>query len=163
MIRTTAKPKEHWEGRWQSGKKYSLYSVVENNGTLFVASTGKAKEEPYVVFNPATGEYSASEGWSLKKASKDSEIAANSSDKTVQVTDIKAMTKAQLDSLEVGDRVIKVTGKQKHLYFVTYKGEGAGEGICLSYNAAGYGETVSYDRSGSNWVYNSTDVKTYGD
>ena len=79
------------------------------------------------------------------------------------VTDITAMTAEQLDALEVGDKVVKVTGKQKHLYLVSYKGEGAGEGICLSYNAAGYGETVSYDRTESGWAYNSTDVKTYGE
>lgn len=79
------------------------------------------------------------------------------------VEDITALTKDQLDSLECGDVVIKVTGKQRHTYIVSYKGDGAGEGICLSYNDAGYGETVSYDRSGNSWVYNSTDIKTYGE
>ena len=80
----------------------------------------------------------------------------------IEVSDITAMTAEQLDALHVGDKVVKVTGVQKHLYLVSYKGEGAGEGICLSYNAAGYGETVSYDRTESGWQYNSTDVKTYG-
>ena len=81
----------------------------------------------------------------------------------IEVSDITKLTDEQLDGLQVGGKVIKVTGNQKHLYFVTYKGEGAGEGICLSYNAAGYGETVSYDRTESGWAYNSTDVKTYGE
>ena len=89
-----------------------------------------------------------------------SELANHSS--AIEVTDITALTKSQLDSLSVGDKVVKVTGKQKHLYLVTYKGEGEGEGIVLTYNACGYGEAVSYDRSGEDWVYNSTDVKTYG-
>ena len=79
------------------------------------------------------------------------------------VTDMTKIDAMYLDALQVGDMVIKQTGKQKHLYIVTYKGEGEGEGICLSYNAAGYGETVAYDRSESGWTYNSTDVKTYGD
>lgn len=81
----------------------------------------------------------------------------------LEVEDITAIPAADLDALNVGDKVVKVTGKKKHLYLVTYKGEGAGEGICLSYNAAGYGETVSYDRTESGWAYNSTDTKTYGD
>ena len=81
----------------------------------------------------------------------------------IEVSDITALTNEQLDALNVGDKVIKVTGVQKHLYFVTYKGEGAGQGICISYNAAGYGETVSYDRTDSGWAYNSTDIKTYGE
>lgn len=81
----------------------------------------------------------------------------------IEVTDMTKLTNEQLDALNVGDKVVKVTGKQKHFYFVTYKGEGAGEGICITYTAAGYGETVSYDRSGEGWAYNSTDVKTYGE
>ena len=80
----------------------------------------------------------------------------------ISVTDITAIPADQLDKLECGDVVVKITGKKRHTYIVSYKGDGAGEGICLSYNAAGYGETVSYDRTESGWAYNSTDVKTYG-
>ena len=80
----------------------------------------------------------------------------------IEVADITKLTNAQLDALNVGDKVVKVTGTDKHLYFVTYKAT-TGGGICLSYNAAGYGETVSYDRTESGWAYNSTDVKTYGE
>jgi len=80
----------------------------------------------------------------------------------IEVSDITALTNKQLDALEVGDKVIKITGTEKHLYLVTYKAT-TGGGICLSYNAAGYGETVSYDRTESGWVYNSTDIKTYGE
>ena len=89
--------------------------------------------------------------------------AINAALAPMEVSDITAMTAEQLDALECGDKVIKVTGKQRHLYLVSYKGEGAGEGICISYNAAGYGETVSYDRTESGWAYNSTDIKTYGE
>jgi hypothetical protein len=89
------------------------------------------------------------------------DLAAGSA--PIEVEDIEALTAEQLDSLNVGDKVVKVTGKQKHLYLVTYKGEGAGEGIVLTYNACGYGEAISYDRTESGWAYNSTDVKTYGE
>ena len=80
----------------------------------------------------------------------------------IEVTDITKLTAEQLDGLNVGDKVVKVTGTDQHLYLVTYKAT-TGGGICLSYNAAGYGETVSYDRTESGWAYNSTDVKTYGE
>ena len=82
--------------------------------------------------------------------------------KPIEVSDITGLTAEQLDALNVGDKVVKVTGTEKHLYLVTYKATEGG-GICLSYNAAGYGETVSYDRTESGWAYNSTDVKTYGE
>lgn len=81
----------------------------------------------------------------------------------IEVTDIEALTAEQLDALSVGDKVVKVTGKQKHLYLVTYKGDGVGEGIVLTYNACGYGEAIAYDRTESGWVFNSKDVKTYGE
>jgi len=80
----------------------------------------------------------------------------------IKVEDITKLTNEQLDALNCGDKVVKVTGEQEHLYFVTYKAK-TGGGICLSYNAAGYGETVSYDRTESGWAYNSTDIKTYGE
>jgi len=83
--------------------------------------------------------------------------------KTVVTSSITEMTKEQLDGLNVGDKVLKVTGNMKHLYLVTYKGDGDGQGIVLTYNACGYGEAVSYDRTATGWEYNSTDVKTYGD
>jgi hypothetical protein len=65
-----------------------------------------------------------------------------------------------LDQLNVGDKVAKITGKQKHLYVVSYKGDGVGEGICLTYVAAGLIETVSYDYTADGWAYNSTDKCT---
>lgn len=79
-----------------------------------------------------------------------------------EVSNINNISKDILDELKAGDVVVKITGNQKHTYVVSYKGEGAGEGICLTYVDAGRIETVSYDRSGSNWVYNSTDVVEVG-
>lgn len=74
----------------------------------------------------------------------------------IEVADITKLTNAQLDALNVGDKVVKVTGTDKHLYFVTYKAT-TGGGICLSYADAVNTETVSYDRTESGWAYNSTD------
>ena len=78
----------------------------------------------------------------------------------VTATNITSIDGAVLDSLKCGDQVAKITGNQQHLYTVSYKGEGSGEGICLTYVAAGLIETVSYDRTDSGWVYNSTDMCT---
>lgn len=74
-----------------------------------------------------------------------------------EVSDITAIDGEVLDGLQVGDKIVKVTGKQKHLYVVSYKGEGVGEGICLTYADAAGTETVSYDYTADGWVYNSTD------
>lgn len=75
----------------------------------------------------------------------------------VEVDDITKISKEILDALEVGQTVIKKTGVQKHAYKVSYKGDGAGQGICLTYADASVIETVSYDRTESGWAYNSTD------
>lgn len=81
----------------------------------------------------------------------------------LEVTDITALTDEQLDALQCGDKVVKITGAQKHLYLVTYKGEGVGEGIVITCNFCGYSEAVAYDRTSEGWVLNGVDVKTYGD
>jgi len=79
------------------------------------------------------------------------------SPRRVEVLNIAEIPGSVLDSLECGDQVVKVTGVQKHLYTVSYKGAGVGEGICLTYADASTVETVSYDRGASGWSYNSTD------
>lgn len=76
--------------------------------------------------------------------------------KPIEVSDITKLTAAQLDALNVGDKVVKVTGTDKHLYVVTYKAT-TGGGICLSYFDAVNTETVSYDRTESGWAFNSID------
>lgn len=81
-------------------------------------------------------------------------------DTVPEVTNITAIPADILDYLKCGDTVRKITGKQKHLYTVTYKGDGVGEGICLTYAAAGLIETVSYDYTVTGWIYNSTDKCT---
>lgn len=79
----------------------------------------------------------------------------------IEVADITALTAAQLDALEVGGKVIKVTGTDKHLYVVSYKAT-TGGGLCLTYTDASTVETVSYDRTESGWAYNSTDKTDIG-
>lgn len=74
------------------------------------------------------------------------------------VSNITAIGDTILSQLKVGDVVQKITGNEKHCYIVTYKEHN--HGICLSYFAAGYSETVSYDYVGGHWVYNSTDIST---
>ena len=73
----------------------------------------------------------------------------------ISVTDITAMTGAQLDALRCCDCVIKKTGDLNHAYKVSFKNE---TGICLTYVDASVVETVSYDKIEGTWTYNSTDV-----
>ena len=77
----------------------------------------------------------------------------------IEVADVTKLTNAQLDALNVGDKVVKVTGTDKHLYLVTYKAT-TGGGLCLSYADAVNTETVSYDRTESGWAFNSIDKGT---
>ena len=74
-------------------------------------------------------------------------------------SDIKNLPDEFIESLECGDGVIKITKQDgrvmHHLYMVTYKEHHVG--ICLTYFAAGYLETQSYDYTDGHWVYNSED------
>lgn len=78
----------------------------------------------------------------------------------IEVTDITKMTTEQLEALQCGGVVIKVTGNQKHRYVVSYKEDHVG--ICLTYADCENVETVSYDYTNKKWVYNSTDVTHIG-
>ena len=80
----------------------------------------------------------------------------------VETDDITGLSSSVLSQLSCGDIVIKKTGKQKHAYRVSYKGEGVGEGLCLTYVDASCVETVSYDFTAEGWAYNSTDVTPLG-
>lgn len=77
------------------------------------------------------------------------------SHKRIFVDDITKLTEAQIEVLECGDNLIKVTDGAKHSYRVSYKEEKVG--ICLTYVDASVVETVSYDYTDGAWVYNSTD------
>ena len=74
----------------------------------------------------------------------------------VETTDIEHLRDEQIDQLRCGDYLVKKTGNMKHAYKVTYKEDK--HGICLSYFACGYSETISYDYVGGHWVFNSKDV-----
>ena len=70
--------------------------------------------------------------------------------------DIEHLSDGFLSGLKCGDIITKQTGNQKHTYVVTYKEEN--HGICLTYVACGYMETISYDFTDGHWVFNSKDV-----
>ena len=73
----------------------------------------------------------------------------------ITVSDIKALTGAQLEALEAGDSIIKEDETGKHAYIVSYKGA---SGLCLTYTDCENVETVAYEKSGDTWAWDSTDV-----
>lgn len=73
----------------------------------------------------------------------------------LEVNNITALTTAQINALAAGDVVIKNENGNKHTYVVSYKENNVG--ICLTYVDATLSETVSYDYTNNEWVYNSTD------
>lgn len=79
----------------------------------------------------------------------------------VSTDDIEHLSDSVLNELKCGDIITKQTGNMKHTYIVSYKEEK--HGICLSYFACGYLETISYDYTNGHWVFNSKDVFYVGD
>lgn len=73
------------------------------------------------------------------------------------VTDITALTAAQLDALKPGHVVVKQTGNSLHAYFVAYKDEELGE-IALVYTDRWTIEEVYYEKSEGVWGYVQTDT-----
>ena len=120
---------------------------------------GEKKNDIYCVAIKEDGKFTIKDiyGYDLEVNADDEVIVTegDDGDVTIEVNDIKALTDAQCNQLKCGDKVLKVTNGQKHLYLVTYKK--AGEGMCLTYMDASVLETQSYDFSGGHWVYNSED------
>ena len=76
MQRVNKRPVDHFEGKWEKGKKYTLYAIVKNNGTLFRSLTPKEKEEPYVSYDSTNETFSANAGWEIVEMSEDSRLSA---------------------------------------------------------------------------------------
>lgn len=76
--------------------------------------------------------------------------------KYVESDDIQTLSNEILNSLKAGDVVVKITDEQKHSYRVSYKEDY--KGLCLTYSDASVVETISYDCTDGEWIYNSTDV-----
>lgn len=76
MKRVNKRPVDHFEGKWEKGKKYTLYAIVKNNGTLFRSLTPKEKEEPYVSYDSTNETFSANPGWEIVEMSEDSRLSA---------------------------------------------------------------------------------------
>lgn len=95
-------PKEHFEGRWKSGRLYPLYSVVVNNGTTFVSQNAKMKEEPYVIYDAVKQEFKANDGWKIKEMSADSRLTALGGGSAGGVTpeDVAEMISGKQDTIE---------------------------------------------------------------
>lgn len=87
--------------------------------------------------------------------SDDKVINFNDFSTTLEVTDITALTKAQIEGLKAGDMVLKKDATGVHSYRVSYKST---TGLCLTYSDCENVETVAYEKSGSTWAYDSTDV-----
>lgn len=77
----------------------------------------------------------------------------------IEVSNIKALTSAQCESLKPGDIVVKITGNDKHSYRVSYKGQ---TGLCLTYSDCENVETVAYEKENDAWAWDSTDVTNIG-
>lgn len=102
-IRTiSTKPKEHFEGRWKSGRLYPLYSVVVNNGTTFISQNAKMKEEPYVIYDAVKKEFKAPDGWLIKEMSADSRVTAlgGGGEGGVTPEEVEEMIKDKVDKVD---------------------------------------------------------------
>lgn len=78
----------------------------------------------------------------------------------LQVANVQTLTTAQCNALKAGDVVVKNENGNKHTYVVSYKEDE--QGLCLTYTDCENVETVAYDYSDGEWVFNSKDVTHIG-
>ena len=77
----------------------------------------------------------------------------------IEVDDVEKLSQEACEELKCGDVVVKHTvaeGKDLyHTYQVSHK---QATGLCFTYSACGYLETISYDKIEGVWTFNSKDV-----
>ena len=73
----------------------------------------------------------------------------------LEVNNIESISGALLETLRVGDVVIKNTSAGKHAYKVSYKGA---NGLSLTYEDCDNVETIAYVKSNDVWAFDSKDV-----
>ena len=76
--------------------------------------------------------------------------------KLLEFEDLTALTTAQIEKLYCGQIIIKNENGNKHAYIVSYKQHHVG--ICITYTDCENVETISYDYTEGQWVFNSKDV-----
>lgn len=77
----------------------------------------------------------------------------------IETDDVEKLSQKACEQLKCGDVVVKLTiseGKKLyHTYQVSHK---QATGLCFTYSACGYLETISYDKIDGVWTFNSKDV-----
>lgn len=105
MKRVNKRPVDHFEGKWEKGKKYTLYALVKNNGTLFRSLTPKEKDEPYVIYDSENETFSANPGWEIVEMSEDSRVTAlgGGGEGGVTPEEVEEMIKDKVDKVDGKD------------------------------------------------------------
>ena len=83
-------------------------------------------------------------------------IESFANDYRLEVANMTTLTNEQCERLVCGEVIVKNDSTGKHAYIVSFKKDKVG--LCLTYTDAETVETVSYDYTSPNWVYNSTDI-----
>lgn len=141
-------------------KEFTPTAVVSDYGTRPIGEFWDANKTVDVIVNGAHAvhdtvreldEFTESEVRRLDNV----KVGRIGQDSNNPITDIKALTNIQIDSLKIGDTVIKTTGDEKHSYTVVYKKD---DEMSLVYADCWTVEEVYYEKHDDNWTYIQTDV-----
>lgn len=141
-------------------KEFTPTAIVSDYGTRPIGEFWDANKTVDVIVNGAHAvhdtvreldEFTESEVRRLDNV----KVGRIGQDSNNPITDIKTLTNIQIDSLKIGDTVIKTTGDEKHSYTVVYKKD---DEMSLVYADCWTVEEVYYEKHDGNWTYIQTDV-----
>lgn len=138
-----------------TGADSPIYDYVDVSGLVEYITVGTQTNKPVQLTIDANHQITADiPAGAIQKSHLAQEVqdALNASSQKLEVSDIQGLTATQLDGLNTGDIVVKITGNKKHAYTVAYKDATAGE-ISLVYCDHETIEEVYYEKVDGTWTF----------
>ena len=115
----TLGPLPHFKDDWVAGTTYKREAIVTHKGSTYMCTTAGTQTEPSFTYNPSTGKYTTSAGWSLIAVGAGAEVVEDVAETKARVTALEAVV-ADIETIAEG--YVRVAGSSSPaLSYKSYK------------------------------------------
>lgn len=115
----TLGPLPHFKEDWAAGTTYKREAIVTHKGSTYMCITAGTQTEPSFTYNPETGKYTTSAGWSLLAVGSGADVVEDVAETKDRVTALEAVV-ADIETIAEG--YVRVAGSSSPaLSYKSYK------------------------------------------